>query len=399
MRVIHFSTTDYGGAYKAAERISKSMQMYGIESELFVRTKTNPNSSGKEIFTRKYQYIISKIKNVGNLFLSEGEVISDYFGTDISSLPEVRKADIIFLHWVNSFISYRDVEKLLKSGKHVVWVMHDMWLFTGGCHCDQYCGSYERGCGKCPMLRFGFSQDKSRKNFLRKKKMLADTNMRLVSPSRWLTECAQKSDITNKLRIYQIANPIDRNIFKPKKDIQNLKRRYKLPLDKKIILFGAMKSETDSNKGISSLEKAMKSFENQKYVLAVFGNKGNLRLNLKIDIISLGIIKDEEKLADIYNCADVFVAPSNQESFGYTVCEALSCGTPVAAYRVGGIIDQIIHKKNGFLAEKGNESELKEGIEWCLSHGKNTEYIGENDMMQTGKKYFALCEKIINRRE
>ena len=55
-------------------------------------------------------------------------------GTDITSLPEFRQADVIHLHWVNQgMLSLKDIRKILTSGKPVVWTMHDMWPCTGIC--------------------------------------------------------------------------------------------------------------------------------------------------------------------------------------------------------------------------------------------------------------------------
>lgn len=59
----------------------------------------------------------------------------------------VKDADIIFLHWINSFLSYKTIEKVLELGKPMIWVMHDTWLFTGGCHVNQLCERYKEACG------------------------------------------------------------------------------------------------------------------------------------------------------------------------------------------------------------------------------------------------------------
>ena len=77
MKVIHFSTTDYGGAFKAASRISESMESAGVESKVVVRTKTKEDSHCEEIFSTNYERFISKLTNLGNLMCSKGEVISD----------------------------------------------------------------------------------------------------------------------------------------------------------------------------------------------------------------------------------------------------------------------------------------------------------------------------------
>jgi len=152
MNVVHIVTTDYGGAYRAAQRINDSMQSVGVSSAVLVREKTNPDSNVICAIDNPFRLLLSKTKNYMNLKASKGEVITDLFGTDITRHPLVKKADVVILHWVNSFVSYDTVQKLLEKGKPIVWVMHDMWPFTGGCHCDFYCGKYKIGCGKCPQI-------------------------------------------------------------------------------------------------------------------------------------------------------------------------------------------------------------------------------------------------------
>lgn len=400
MRVVHLSTTDFGGAYKAAVRISKSMETVGVDSKVLVRTKTRIDTEGIEVINTPLKKLISKTKNVGNLLLSEGEVISDYFGTDVSKNQYVKNADVVFLHWVNSFVSYHDVEKLMKLNKKIIWVMHDMWLFTGGCHYDQYCGKYEVGCGNCPMLKNRKNKDISYKNFIRKKQMLNSGDIFLVGPSKWLVSCAKKSNIINQKRVFCIANPIDNKIFYFKNNKIKLREKFNLPNNKKIILFGAMKADYNENKGIRYLEEALKLLPKQKFMVVVFGNEDKKRKEYAIPTYYIGKIQEEDILSDLYNCADVFVAPSMQEAFGYTVCEALSCGTPVVAFPVGGILDQVQHLKNGYLAKFKNIEDIANGIEWavrqpCDANGN----LLNNNFENIGKEYINICRQVFVQKE
>ena len=77
-------------------------------------------------------------------------------GTDITLLPEFKEADIIHLHWINQgMLSLRNLEKILASGKPVVWTMHDMWPCTGICHHARECDKYHTHCHHCPFLYGG----------------------------------------------------------------------------------------------------------------------------------------------------------------------------------------------------------------------------------------------------
>ena len=103
-------------------------------------------------------------------------------------------------------------------------------------------------------------------------------------------------------------------------------------------------------------------------------------------------------MAEIYNLADVLVNPSTQEAFGYTACEAMACGTPVVAFPVGGLREQIIHLQNGYLAEFQNAQDIAKGIIYCA---ENREQLGIQARKSTMRysyenvaiKYLELMEE------
>jgi glycosyltransferase involved in cell wall biosynthesis len=60
--------------------------------------------------------------------------------------------------------------------------------------------------------------------------------------------------------------------------------------------------------------------------------------------------------------------PSIQESLGYTVMEAMACGTPCVAFNQGGVPDLIDHQHNGYLATPFKPADLAQGISWVLEN-------------------------------
>ena len=325
----------------------------------------------------------------------------------MNKIPQIVEADIIFLHWVNSFVSTQTVIELLKLNKPVIWVMHDMWVFTGGCHCDEECGKYEVGCGECPLLNSHDINDITHRNIKEKAKVYADSNITFVALSDWELSCAQRSMALQDCKIVKISNPLDLNLFCPMKRKYYQKQKQKmLPalLGKKVILFGANKAIEDKNKGFNYLIESLRYLDPQKYCVVCFGcevQKQEIEMMISMDIIYLGMIYDEHELAVWYNVADVFVAPSLQESFCYTVCEALACGTPVAAFATGGIMDQIEHMKNGYLAKVRDVYDLAKGIEFCIENRdkitKNARNgtLQKNDYAKIGEEYAQLCSNIL----
>lgn len=399
MKVVHLSTTDFGGAYKAVERIQSSLRLYGVESKILVRSRFF-NTETTEVINTPLRRFFSKSRNLLNLFLSKGDVVTDLFGTDMRHNKDILDADVIVLHWVNSFISDRSVRQLMELGKPVFWVMHDMWPFTGGCHYDLYCESYKSDCASCPMLKKQRLMNISAFNLKRKRNLFAAMNITMIAISRWEQRCAQESFPLKGKKVIWISNPLNTDIFKPTDDQQELREQYKIPEGKKVILFGADKALENATKGFSYLVEALRRMDSSKYVAVCFGKapeKDRIQLP-NIDIKYLGTIQDEKKLAAWYSLADVFVAPSIQEAFGYTVCEALACGTPVTAFAVGGMLDQIDHRENGYLARLYDVEDLAEGIEFCA---ENTKTLGKraretvlerNSYEVIGKKYKEVLE-------
>ncbi len=75
----------------------------------------------------------------------------------------------------------------------------------------------------------------------------------------------------------------------------------------------------------------------------------------------------QEKLAQYYAAADVFVMPSHYESFGMVVLEAMACGTPVVASEVGGLSSTIIHGDSGLLVSSGDWRAFAQAISRLLA--------------------------------
>ena len=79
--------------------------------------------------------------------------------------------------------------------------------------------------------------------------------------------------------------------------------------------------------------------------LAVFGaSRSNNPTDLALNTHYLGEIHDEMTLSAFYSAVDVFVVPSIEDNLPNTVMEALSCGTPCVAFKIGGVPDMIDHK-------------------------------------------------------
>ncbi len=375
MRVLHICASDgLGGASRAAIRLHEALLEEGIDSEFLVQRKISdsvkvrsPYKGVKEllVFLRIYyeRFVLYKKLQTKAPF-TIGSLGSNLMRKAIADI----KPDLLHLHWIGKgTIGLHDIERI---GLPVVWSLHDMWPFTGGCHYDNDCMGYARGCGNCPMLTNRHKNDLSWKWFLKKKKIYQQLGNRLtvVGLSEWINREATRSEIFAANKVINLPNPINITSFKP---VDQLVARniMSIPADKKVILFGSMGSTSEKRKGFAELVQALKKIDPHDVLLCVFGTS---RIHQKIaafEMKAVGTFRDDVSLSLLYNCANVVVTPSLQENLSNVIMESMSCGTPVVAFDIGGNRDLITHKHNGYLSKMGDTNDLAEGIQYVLNSG------------------------------
>jgi glycosyltransferase involved in cell wall biosynthesis len=387
MKVVHINTSDiHGGAAIAAHRLHKSLLNENIDSKMLVMNKDSDekeivfarnNNFEKHIFSKSRtllkKVILSKYRNRKDIIFSPAK-----FGLDITKNKVIQEADVIHLHWVvGGFLSLNSLDKLFSLDKKIVWTLHDMWAFTGGCHYSGTCEEYTNNCGDCPILNSNKDNDLSRKVFAIKKDIFQQQNIDVITCSNWLGDCARESALLKTKNINIIPNILDTNIFKPIN--KNIARKIlNLDINTKYILFGAINSTADKRKGwkylkeaVQILDKVDDNFKNEIELL-VFGSSYSKNIeSLPFEVKFLGRLYDEYSLSLVYNASDVFVGPSLEEAFGQTFNESIFCGTPAVSFESTGTEDVIEHKINGYLAEYKNSEDLAKGIIWTLNNLQN----------------------------
>ncbi|MGC4100573.1 glycosyltransferase [Ferruginibacter sp.] len=294
-------------------------------------------------------------------------------GTDISQLPELQEADVIYIHWVwNGFLNFTSLDKIAALNKPVVIVMHDMWNISGGCHYSFTCDKYISGCHNCQVFTTGKENDLSAKGFKKKLKLYSKyNNLYFVSPSKWLYNCAKEALLTKNKPVFYIPNALDNTLFKPF-DKATAKQILNIDPNEKVIAFGAT-SVNNPYKGWPYLLKALEIFkqdaaasENVSVLIFGSGHSKQIADSIPFKAKFMGFLGDEYSTMLVYNAADVFIVPSMADNQPTTVQESLCCGTPVVGFNVGGIPDMIAHKENGYLANYKDAEDISNGIKYCL---------------------------------
>lgn len=270
--------------------------------------------------------------------------------------------DLIHLHNIHGY--YLNIKVLFnyifKKKLPVVWTLHDCWPFTG--HCSYFdavnCYKWLSECSECPNLR-GYPKscffDNSKKNFIQKQTLFHKAkNMVLVTPSEWLMGHLRNSFFSD-CNMKVIHNGIDLSKFRPIV-IGNVKSKYNLT--RKYIL--GVASRWDSRKGLEDFIK-LRCYLNPVIDVVLVGLSNKQIRNLPAGIIGIRRTENIDELAEIYSGAEIFINPTYIDNFPLTNLEAMACGTPVIAYRTGGIPESI-NSATGLVVDKGNLDELIKAV-------------------------------------
>lgn len=297
----------------------------------------------------------------------------DQWGERIDQHPWIREADILHLHWFHKgFLSLDSLHHLGRLGKPMVWQLHDMWAFTGGCHYAGVCQGFVDQCGQCPYLRSPGTHDLSHRIWQRKSDTYPTLPLSIVTCSQWLAGEARSSSLLRSIPVTAIANGIDTTFYSPG-DPTQARRNLGLPEAGIHLLFVAMNTR-EKRKGFKELREALDR------VVSRLAPEALSRLRLTVlgktdpDVISglplpadlLGFRSAPEDIRDAYRAADFFILPSLEDNLPNTVMEAQACGCPTIAFRTGGVPEMIDHLRSGFLADHGSAASLAEGIQMAV---------------------------------
>jgi glycosyltransferase involved in cell wall biosynthesis len=408
MRVVHLCALDQGGAAKAAFRLHQGLLQAGVDSSILAMIKKSRDPSVRVVppdtsitdqnaweaydgDQQRWGRISARFDALLERFPQRSpnlELFSDTSAdVDLGRIREVRDADVVHLHWVVGMLDYAKMTDVL-AGKKVVWTLHDMNPFTGGCHYSDGCLKYRQSCGACPQLGSADCGDVSAVFLAQKDRFFKTIRPQIVSPTQWLAEGARASTVLKGHPTCCIPNGLPLEVFRPHRGAE-LRRRIGGEKNERILLAGA-DNLSNPRKGYPYLRDAIHRLTRRsadRISLATFGTiPGGFDLGLPCRHIPFGYVSREDQLAMIYGMADVLVIPSIEDNLPNTGIEALACGLPIAAFAAGGIPEIVRHQVNGCLARPRDASALSDAIEWCLANSSREE-IRDGCRQQALKSY------------
>lgn len=418
MRVTHVSTLDgRGGAARSAFRLHTGLRQLGVESTFFVRQQFSTDPTVRRFVPPldwtarlkrrlRHETITRSFDRYRQSRPAGFELFTDdrcQHGSDpVRQLP---KGDLVNLHWVAGTVDYPAFFRTVPLERPVVWTLHDMNAFTGGCHYDMGCGKYATQCGACPQLGSGKQHDLANAIWQRKRHLfagVAPATLRFVAPSRWLANEAKRSLLGELFQVQVIPYGIDLGVFRP---VDRLEARQRLRIDSnaKVVLFVA-EDTGNRRKGYSLLAAALGQLESCPGVQFVTIGQGRPAAPGGIPTLNLGSFDDDSRLALVYSAADLFVVPSIQDNLPNTVLESIACGTPVVGFNVGGIPDMVRPGLTGELAPAGDIEALAQLIGGLLRDEARRSGMSaqcraiaerEFDLLQQARTYANLYQELL----
>jgi glycosyltransferase involved in cell wall biosynthesis len=352
VKVDHVTFSKSGGAGLVAGNLVAHQQGLGVEARLNTLIESNllsdplshPVITGAAIMDR---YVVSNSPN-GTLF--------SLYRNRIGALDKkiLERDSILHLHWVNGVITSEDLLVVLESGRRVIYTLHDMSPFTGGCHHAHTCIGYESNCGNCPQVRPIF---RARVEIQKKEALLPKTysNLTLVTPTFWMESKVKASSRFRNSRVVTIPNPISEVYLK---DIPKDKARYEMGISSHAIVFVLIADNlSDPIKNVMLAVESFGSLKNSiktEALLVLVGSGGEKFENPEIGIRWTGKL-DPARLATAAAAADWVLSSSMAESAGMTIAECASLGVPSIVIDAGGVSEMLIPFQSGFVARTNQD--------------------------------------------
>lgn len=384
MKVVHLNTHSYGGAAVVARRLHLAALAAGIDSQLVTKYGLRSDTTAQYLplrnawllYTLRARSAQPQLYRLGKLVqrrLQHRNLANRPSGYEIFSPLNTRQlyADctarfdpqVIHLHWIADFVDHAEFFAHNRQ-RRFVWTLHDMNPFTGGCHHADGCRGFVSGCAECPQLRGTIDPGYAALVQAAKRQALAvlrDDQLVITAPSQWLLELSRQSPVTGRFRHVHVPNPGLRVQDSP--NAEELRRQLGLPVDRKIVLF-VSDNLRQPRKGVDVLFAAGRAMARRDRIQFLgIGQPTDAARDLNIKFT--GRVTDEDVLRMYYECADVMVNPSMMENSPLTIIEALSCGTPVIAFDVGGV-RELVGPGRGLVLPERRAAALAHALEEAL---------------------------------
>ena len=295
--------------------------------------------------------------------MADGLMYGGCFFSTNAIIAKIRreKPDVVHLQCINGYFVnlFRLLKFLKNSGIPTVMTLHAEFMYTANCGHAGQCSQWIEGCSRCPALRkqtkslffdrTGYSWKLFHRQYRDWDRLTA------VGCSEWISGRARQAGALRDRRIVTIRNGVDNTtVFYPRAGAGDaLRSRYCIPADRKIVLYVAPAFTRE--KGYDLVLQLAQKAENLPFHFLLVGQTAASEM---ANVTVAGPVYSGEELALLYSGADALLMCSRFETYPTVCLEAVSCGTPVAGFDVGGVAETIPEGMGGVVEPGAMEAML-----------------------------------------
>lgn len=386
--------------------LHKSLSKMNNSEILTLHTKVR--EKGVISYNSTYNWFVKQLKDkVLNILFRKTQIKTNpnYYFFDVnqnknllnvsSVISKVTKPDIIIAYFMGDFFTIKDLYDLQAKYNNlpVFLVMADMVYITGGCHYAWDCKGYINSCSNCPAIIEESEKHYAQDNLNINKELIDKMDIGLITLSSQDYEYAKQSALFKSKKISFVLGGINLEVFNYKNNQTKLKKQNGVPHNHFVILYGAVTGR-EKRKGVKYFLNAInylsKIIESSNITIITIGNGKleDLLPNTKFNIINFGYISNYNRLAEIYNIADVFITTTIQDSGPMMVNQSIACGTPVVCFDIGVARDIVIDGKTGFRVQLLNYIKIANKIKELIGYDKEQYKSIRNNCVKLAIKEF-----------
>ena len=379
----------------------------GYSAKQFVISKAGDNENTIPMIKTNGGYFIrEKCMEFHNKISMQSVVYP--FGELIAESEEFKEADIVHYHLIfNYFMSLYSFKKLTEM-KPTVWTLHDPWALTGHCVYPVDCKGWLTGCKNCPYLdRYSpLKEDNASSIWNIKKEIYKNLDIDIVVASQWMYDMVKKSPLTKHFkRVHLIPFGIDLDLFKRRKNREEIRKRLGIGKDDFVIMF---RQDPQEWKGLIYIKKMLSKLKTKKLVtILTVGGTGLLNeFKDKYQVIEYEWVNDNNLMVELYSASDLFLMPSVAEAFGLMAVEAMACSLPVIVFEGTSLPSVTFSPECGIALKRGDTDSFVNTVERLISSPKECKdrgdigrQLAENnyDLERYNSQIINLYEGIVNK--
>lgn len=409
-QVHHFCTYPHGGAATAAIRLHSALLEQGTTSSFYYTLSNRSPPDQPPLVQLTYasprqiplwsmvrqRLRRAHVREIYRLYREHLERRPPHLETfSMAEQPEqthlpamFTDQSVIHLHWIAYLADYPSFFGSLPPRAPIIWTLHDMNPFTGGCHFSGGCDRYVVGCGNCPQVVQPRPDDVSRHSWAIKQRAWRQRQIHVVAPSRWMVRLAQQSPIWPAETAFSVIRyGIDVHRFHP---VDKPTARARLGISPEATVMGFVADQlANPRKGAEFLWQALAARDDSQQLELLTMGAGDIPISLPGigRTHTLGFISDPDQQALAYSACDFVVIPSVEDNQPQVAVEALACGTPVIGFDSGGLSEFVLDGIHGLIVPVAQVTELTRAIAWMTSHPDQRIVMGQRGRLAITREF------------